>query len=158
MTSKIFSMVDCNDVRIHTFGVLLEAMKRLNSVFDRSLRDELGISQSFFEALLRISRSGGHMSMGDLAGQIALSSGGVTRLVDRMIDKDLVERRSCPTDRRVLWVAITESGTAMLEAALDVHLRDLETEINSRITEAERTTLIDVMERLREPAATEATG
>ena len=151
-------MVDCNDVRIHTFGVLLEAMKRLNAVFDRSLRDELDISQSFFEALLRISRAGGHMSMGDLAGQVALSSGGVTRLVDRMIDKALVERRSCPTDRRVLWVAITESGTAMLEAALDVHLRDLETEINSRITKAERTTLIDVMERLREPATTQPTG
>ena len=149
-------MVDCNDIRIHTFGVLVEAMKRLNVVFDRSLRDELDISQSFFEALLRISRSGGHMSMGDLAGQIALSSGGVTRLVDRMIDQDLVERRSCPTDRRILWVAITEPGTAMLEAALEIHLRDLDAEIDSRITEAERTTLIDVMERLREPATNEA--
>ena len=60
------------DNRIYTFGVLLEAMAQLNRTFDRSLREHAGINQSLFEGLLRIERSGGQLSMGELADQVAL--------------------------------------------------------------------------------------
>lgn len=143
----------CDDVRIHTFGVLLEALTHLNQRFDRSLRDKVGITHGWFEALLRIERSGGAMTMGDLAGQIALTSGGVTRLVDRLIEEGLVERRPCATDRRVLYVALTEAGRAKLEEAIDVHLVDLEEQLTGRLSEEERSLLVAVMERLREPVA-----
>lgn len=141
----------CDDRRIHTFGVLLEALTRLNQRFDRSLRAKVGITHSWFEALLRIERSGGHMTMGDLAEQIALTSGGVTRLVDRLIEEDLVERQACATDRRVLYVALTETGRAKLNEAIDVHLVDLEEQLTGRMSEEERSLLVAVMERLREP-------
>lgn len=141
----------CDDLRIHTFGVLLEALTRLNQRFDRTLRDKVGITHSWFEALLRIERSGGHMTMGDLAGQIALTSGGVTRLVDRLIEEGLVERQACATDRRVLYVVLTETGRAKLSEAIDVHLVDLEEQLTGRMSEEERSLLVVVMERLREP-------
>lgn len=141
----------CDDLRIHTFGVLLEALTRLNQRFDRSLREHVGISHSWFEALLRIERSGGAMTMGELAGQIALTSGGVTRLVDRLIEEGLVVRQPCATDRRVLYVALTEAGRTKLSEAVDVHLVDLEEQLTGRMSESERALLVAVMERLRQP-------
>ncbi len=149
-------MGDCDDFRIHTFGVFLEALNRLNHVFDHSLKDKVGISQSWFEALLRVSRSGGQMTMGELADQVALTSGGVTRLVDRLADEGYVERRACETDRRVQYVAITDAGTAKLEEAVDVHLDDLERELTGRLSDEERLLLVDVMDRLRTPGADRA--
>jgi MarR family transcriptional regulator, 2-MHQ and catechol-resistance regulon repressor len=141
----------CDDVRIQTFGVFLEALTRLNQRFDRSLRERVGISIAWFEALLRIERSGGHMTMGSLADQIALTSGGVTRLVDRLVEEELVERQACATDRRVLYVALTEAGRDKLSVAVDVHLADLDAQLMSRISEEERRMLVTVMERLRAP-------
>jgi len=146
------NMNSCDDPRIHTFGVMLEALNRLNQVFDRSLKERVGISQSWFEALLRIERSGGFMTMGGLAEQVALTSGGVTRMVDRLTGEGLVERRSCETDRRVLYVAITDAGRRTLGDAVDVHLEDLTREVTGRMTDQEREMLVDVMERLRQPA------
>lgn len=145
-------MTKYDDSRIHTFGVCLEALTRLNQTFDRSLREQSGISQSWFEALLRIERSGGFMTMGELANQIALTTGGVTRLVDRMVGEGLTERRACDSDRRVLYVANTDAGRAKLEEAIDVHLTDLDRELDARLSPAERDTLVAVMERLRSPA------
>ncbi len=142
-------MGDCDDFRIHTFGVFLEALNRLNHLFDHSLKEKAGISQSWFEALLRVSRSGGQMTMGELADQVALTSGGVTRLVDRLAEEGLVERRACESDRRVQYVAITDSGTAKLDEAVDIHLQDLDRELTSRLSEQERELLVAVMERLR---------
>lgn len=141
----------CDDTRIHTFGVFLESLTRLNQRFDRSLRDRVGISQAWFEALLRIERSGGFMTMGELADQIALTSGGVTRLVDRLFETGLVERRACATDRRVLYVALTAAGREKLSEAIDAHLVDLDREFIGRLSEHERATLVTVMERLRVP-------
>ena len=141
-----------DDPLIHTFGVMLEAVTRLNRTFDRSLKDQTGLPQGWFEALLRIERSGGFMSMGELAEQISITSGGVTRLVDRMTEAGLVERRACETDRRVQYVANTKDGRNRLDKALEVHLVDLSHELDERMTERERQTIVKVMERLREPA------
>lgn len=149
MTVKISG---CNADAIHAFGVTLEAMARLNRLFDQSLRERAGISQTWFEALLRIERSGGQMTMGELGDQVALTSGGVTRLVDRLESDGLAERRSCPEDRRIQYVAITDEGRAALAKALDVHLEDIETEFLGRMTASESETLVEVMDRLRTPA------
>jgi DNA-binding MarR family transcriptional regulator len=142
-------MDGCDDARIHAFGVTLEAMARLNHVLDRSLRDSVGLAQGSFEALLRIERTGGQMTMGQLAEQVALTSGGVTRMVDRLTEAGLVERRDCETDRRVQYVAITDAGRAKLTEAIEVHLADLEREFVGRIAPDELETVVAVMDRLR---------
>lgn len=139
----------CSDSRIHAFGVLLEAMAQLNRTFDRSLRDRVGINQSLFEGLLRLERSGGQLSMGELADQVALTSGGVTRMVARLVEAGYAERRPCETDRRVQYVGITSEGRTVLARALAVHLADLEEHFTGKLTEAERDTIVSVMERIR---------
>lgn len=139
----------CSDSRIHVFGVLLEAMAQLNRIFDRSLRENVGINQSLFEGLLRIERSGGQLSMGELADQVALTSGGVTRMVARLVEAGYADRRPCETDRRVQYVGITPEGRSVLGRAIEVHLDDLEEHFTGKLSEAERGTIVSVMERIR---------
>lgn len=150
-------MASCDDARIHAFGVTLEALSRLNHLFDRSLREQAGLGQGWFEALLRIERSGGFMTMGSLAEQVALTSGGVTRLVDRLVEVGFAERRNCATDRRVQYVAITDAGRSALASALEIHLVDLEREFISRISPEELAVVVAVMDRLRAPSEELAT-
>jgi MarR family transcriptional regulator, 2-MHQ and catechol-resistance regulon repressor len=151
-------MPSCDDARIHAFGVTLEALTRLNHVFDRSLREQAGLGQGWFEALLRIERSGGAMTMGTLAEQVALTSGGVTRLVDRLVEVGFAERRNCSTDRRVQYVAITEAGRSALEVALEIHLVDLQREFIDRVSPEELAVVVAVMDRLRTPVEELATN
>jgi len=139
----------CDDERIHAYGVTLEALGHLGRIFDQSLRQACGIGANWFEALLRIERSGGRMSMGELAEQVTLTSGGVTRLVDRLVEAGLVERLSCDHDRRVQYAVMTDSGRQMLAEALTVHLEDLEAHFNSKLTSSEREVISEVFDRMR---------
>ena len=141
--------VACHDDRIHAFGVLLEAMAELNRTFDRSLQRSVGISQSSFEGLLRLERSGGVLTMGELTSQIALTGGGVTRLVTRLVEAGFAERRPCADDRRIQYVAITEDGRSILSDALGVHLADLETHFTGSMSKEEQQTIVRIMERIR---------
>lgn len=138
------------DDRITSFGVLVEAARRLERVFERSLRERHGLSLVAFEALLRIGRSPDRrMSMSQLGEQMVLTSGGVTRLVDRLERSGHVERLPCASDRRVQWARLTGPGVALIEEAAATHLADLEAHFASAMTDAELTTLTAVCDRLR---------
>jgi DNA-binding MarR family transcriptional regulator len=141
---------DRNDPRISTYGRLHEAHRRLERAFGRSLEESSGLSGSFFEVLLRIGRSPGErLTMSELACQLGLTSGGATRLVDRVVEAGLVERTSCPSDRRVQWVVLTPAGDQKLDEGLSVHLGDLQRELIERLDPDELEVLEDALDKLR---------
>lgn len=137
------------EAAVTAYGTVLEAMARLGKIVDRTLRTECGITSSWFEALIRIERSGGRMTMGELADQVVLTSGGVTRLIDRMEEAGLVLREHCVNDRRVSYATITEAGRAKLAGAVTTHLADLQAHFIGRMTSSELKTVVEVMDRIR---------
>ncbi|HMQ48058.1 MAG TPA: MarR family transcriptional regulator [Saprospiraceae bacterium] len=71
-----------------------------------------------------------------------------SRLVDKLILKQLVDRRECPMDRRQVDILITEQGLGLLEKASD----DLETNMlhyMSGISTAEAATINQLLDKLR---------
>lgn len=63
----------------------------------------------------------GPMLLGEVQKRILVSSGGITFLVDRLAAKGLVERRSCETDRRARYAALTPKGQALVAAIFPIH-------------------------------------
>jgi DNA-binding MarR family transcriptional regulator len=139
-----------DDERIRGFGLLHEAHRRLDRALSCSLEQACGISGPFFEVLLRVGRSpGGRLNMSELAQQLGLTSGGTTRLVDRVVAAGLVERESCPSDRRVQWVVLSDAGERKLDEALVIHLQDLQRELFDRLEPGEITVLERALDKLR---------
>lgn len=123
---RMAQVTPADDALITTFGRLVEAHSSLTRQLGRSLEQQTGVPHAWFEVLLRVGRAeGGQVSMGGLAQQVALTSGGVTKLIDRMIEAGLVQRVPCPTDRRVSFAALTSHGQQALERAVQVHATDL---------------------------------
>ena len=140
------------DPLVSTFGRLIEATHALTHRLAPDF-EAVGLDLTWFEVLLRLSRSeGGFLSMGELSRQIALTSGGVTRLVDRMSAAGLVERQPCASDRRVLYAVLTDQGRAALEPALAAHERTLATLFDGWSAH-DLTTLDSLLDRLRETPA-----
>ena len=137
------------DPLVTTFGRLLEATHHLEDRLGRDLETSSDLPLTWFEVLLRLSRSpGGELTMGELSEQLALTSGGVTRLVDRMSAAGLVERRPCATDRRVQFTAITPEGRAALAPALRAHTAALR-EVFAGFSATDLSRLDTLLDRLR---------
>ena len=140
------------DDRIRTFGLLLEAHQRLTHLLDADLHRTDGISLQTFEVLLRIRRSPeGRLTMSDLAEEVALSTGGVTRLADRLAQDGLLERQACPNDRRRVHLVLTPRGESVLEAAIEHHVAAVEEHVVARIDPADRVVFERVLDALRRP-------
>lgn len=140
---------------INDFGVLLGAAARLERIVARAFERECGISHPMFEVLLYLSRVPGGLPMGEIAGDLILTSGGMTRLIDRMVAAGLVARRPSATDRRIQLAELTPLGRDTLNRAREVHTRTLQRVFADPLTADQRTALLEALHTLNTQARTE---
>jgi DNA-binding MarR family transcriptional regulator len=64
--------------------------------------------------------------MSELAEWLTLSRGGITKLVDRLVEAGCLERVSCAEDRRSLQAQLTSAGVRMLLEMQAVYEEEVE--------------------------------
>ena len=64
--------------------------------------------------VLRVLRRG-PLTTGQLAAELRISAPAVTQLTDRLIRKDLIERRAAADDRRCVIVALSDKGARLID-------------------------------------------
>lgn len=100
----------------------LAAHSEILRVLDAGLVSEFGLSLSALEVLARIARAGeGGLRMSELAQSALLSPSRVSRLVDLLQERHLVERSTCPSDSRGVFALITPDGHKLTNRALLWH-------------------------------------
>lgn len=139
-----------HDPRITEYGLLLEVLATLNARLTADIEETVGIPHSWFEVLLRIGRTPGQaMRMTRLAEAVSFSSGGFSRLADRMEQAGLIGREPDPHDRRATVVRITGHGAAVLRASLAVHVPGLQRYFIGYLTPEQRMMLEAILRHLR---------
>jgi DNA-binding MarR family transcriptional regulator len=114
------------DSRLAPWRAFLLAHTRVSRRLDEELRLEHDLSIAEYDTLLTLAQAPGRrMRMGPLAEEVILSKSGVTRLIDRLVGDELVERSACLADARGAEAVLTERGLARLREASPTHLRGI---------------------------------
>ncbi|MGB0778029.1 MAG: MarR family winged helix-turn-helix transcriptional regulator [Flavobacteriaceae bacterium] len=97
--------------------------------------------------ILRILRGAGEepLAASEIKNRMVEKSPNTTRLIDKLLVKELVSRYKCESDRRVVYVQITEKGLQMLE---EIKLDKFDV-FYTRLTEDEYKTLNDLLDKVR---------
>lgn len=116
-----------------------------------ALLEPLGITFQQFNALsiLRGAEPHGHRML-EIANRMIAVSPGVTRLIDKLAARKLVERLSSATDRRQVICRITPEGLQLL-ASVDAPLLEADERVMSPLSEADRAVLVELLDRVRAP-------
>jgi DNA-binding MarR family transcriptional regulator len=95
------------------------ADERLLAVFGRH-----GLEAGWFDVLATLRRAGAphRLSAGTLARGLVMSTGGMTKRLDRLEAAGLVERSPDPADRRGVLVSLTPKGLDVVDRAVEDHL------------------------------------
>ncbi|MGW7824340.1 MarR family winged helix-turn-helix transcriptional regulator [Streptomyces puniciscabiei] len=118
--------------------------ERLCRVFDR-----YHLGRGEFDILASLRRSGTpfEMTAGDLGGSTMVTSGAVTKRVDRLERVGLVTRRTAKNDARGRLIRLTDRGRELIDEVVQEHIRN-ETHLLAGLTEDERGTLTDLLRKL----------
>src|SRR5690349_4419955 len=103
--------------RLHR--VALELTKHLVAVYG-----EFGLTEGEFDVLATLRRAGEPFehAAGDLADHTLVTTGGLTKRVDRLEARGLVERRVEASDARRRLVRLTPEGRDLIDRAFTGHL------------------------------------
>lgn len=107
--------------------VLLGRLLRAASVADAELGRGLAgfdLQPGWFDLLAALRRAGEPFELHptQLMSATMLSSGGMTKRLDRLVEAGLVARRPDPADRRATLVRLTARGRKTIDKALPVHI------------------------------------
>ena len=88
---------------------------------------ETGLPAPEFFALVWLLRDGGggEVPLSKLARQVAFSSGGFTKMADRLVRAGLIQRQPSASDRRVTHAVLTDAGRALAGRAFAVYCEGL---------------------------------
>jgi DNA-binding MarR family transcriptional regulator len=126
---------------------------RVHGTITRQLDGDLvarhGISLSDYDVLVFLANSPDRrMRMSELADSVLISQSGVTRLVDRLVRREFVEREPCPDDRRGAFAVLTDAGYAKLVEAAGTHVADVRARFLQHLTDNEQDVLARLWERI----------
>jgi DNA-binding MarR family transcriptional regulator len=139
-----------NDDDVTLYGLFVEAYTRLKPL----VHSDLGLPETWFEVLLRLGRTPEHrLRMTDLAEAVSFSSGGFTRLADRMAKDGLIRRDPDPLDRRAALAVLTDKGAEALDRALTQHVTQLRTHVSGPLSTADRRHLERALRTLRDASS-----
>lgn len=108
-----------------------------------------GISNQQFN-VLRILRGqkGKPANLSTIQERMVSKMSNTTRLVDKLVEKGLSERITCPSNRRKVEIRITEKGLALLKE-IDPVIDEVENSFAGKINEKERKSLNTSLNELR---------
>lgn len=100
-----------DDEIVTWWGLVIEGYHVTHDNLMGEIEQQCDLAPGAFDILIRLLRSPDHrMPMTRLAREAALSSGGFTKVADRLAAADLITRQPCDTDRRVTYAVLTEHG------------------------------------------------
>ena len=104
-----------------------------------------GISPQQYNILRILRGAKGKIKVQIVKDRMIERAPNATRLMDKLCDKELIERERCEHDRRVVYVKITNQGLELL-SAIDKHdkLSFLE-----KLSEEEANVLSDLLDKIR---------
>jgi DNA-binding MarR family transcriptional regulator len=107
-----------DDEIVTWWGLVIEGYVATQDKLMGEIAERFGITAAQFDILLRLVRTPGYqLPMTRLANEAALSSGGFTKVADRLVAAGLIVRRPSPHDRRVTYACLSEHGRGVAEKA-----------------------------------------
>lgn len=128
---------------------IVSTSRRLLESVESALKDAGHPSLAWYDALWEIEKAGPDgLRPFELKELLLLPQYGTSRLLDRLVKAELVERRHCDNDGRGQIVRISETGRKTRQAMWPVYARVLTEKIGAKLAPAEANQLVRLLSRL----------
>ena len=148
-TCGVLGQID--DERLQLMGLIIRTHRQLTDTLGRELEEAVGIPLVFFDVLIHVGAAPERrLTMSRLSTDVSLTTGGVTRLVDRMAEAGLVARENCASDRRSVYVVLTPAGQAVLDRAVAAHVESIDRHLMAPLGSRDRAALTLALTKILE--------
>jgi MarR family 2-MHQ and catechol resistance regulon transcriptional repressor len=107
-------------------------------------RGELSLTEF---AVLEVLYHKGDLTAGEVSDRILLQSGSLTYVINKLVGRKLIVRKTCETDRRLAYLHLTGTGSALMKRIWPGHAAVIEL-ATSGLSAAEKRTAIRLLKKM----------
>ena len=127
------------------FRAQVSVLRQLNAEFPS---EQLSFNE--YDVLFNLSRQPGRkLRLRDLNRHLLLTQPSVSRLVDRLVEREFVTKESDPGDGRGTVVCLTETGHELFRRVAVIHADSIHRRVGGALTAEELTQLTRLTDKLR---------
>lgn len=113
------------------------------------LRERFDVTLPRFDLMAQLERAPEGLTLGDLSRRMMVSNGNITGLVERLVDSGHIVRAPHATDRRIMFVRLTNAGRAAFADMAAAHAQWI-ADLFSEVAPADQATLLGLLGRLKQ--------
>jgi DNA-binding MarR family transcriptional regulator len=128
-----------------------ESLLTVHATFMKSFAAERiwsEVSMKEYDVLYALTKADGPVRITDLHRRVLLSQPALSRMVDRLVERGLVERCEDAGDRRVVRLALTDAGRACQREVGRAHARDVTAAMTQTVTDTDLRELLRITRAL----------
>jgi DNA-binding MarR family transcriptional regulator len=119
------------------------------AAIEKDMLPKAGIALGWYEVLSHLSQApDGRLRFQDLARVVGISDSGASRRLNQMLKAGLIERISCPSDRRGVYAHMTAKGKTTYAKAHAVFVHSLERNLANQLEPGEAELVNAALSRL----------
>ena len=141
-----------SDTEMSAWRVLRQLSLELGELLSGELSDRTDLSASEYHVLMCLADvEDTRLRMTALAKETHLSPSRLSHTVERLEERGLVDRVSCPKDRRGVECALSGAGLELLQDSAEDHFRQVKERVLSLYSDQELRELTALLARLTDP-------
>lgn len=146
--------VTTRDERTMAWRDFLMTYKVVLTSLEREMQEEVGLPLAWFDIMGKLRQAPRkRLRLQVLAEAVMLSRSGISRLVDRMVDANLLRRAPCREDRRGTYAVLTQDGEDAYAQATPGHIDRVRGHFLSHLTEEDTEGLRRALGKVLDAAA-----
>lgn len=138
------------NLALKSFVVLMKATRSIQERIKLDMTN-YGLNLTEF-AVLEVLYHKGQQTVQQICNSILIASGSMTYVIDKLEKKEMLQRKACPEDRRVIHVQLTDQGKEFMDKIFPDHQRVIE-DIFEDITHKEKQAMIDILKKIGKKAS-----
>jgi len=141
------------NLRLDAWRIFITLHAKLIDLIDADLQAGGGLPLQHYDVLIELFEAEDkRLRMYELAQQVVLSRSSITRLVDQLAKRGLLERQTDPADRRGSYAVLTGAGERALSESWPLYRAAILRHFGDFISAEEAQSLFDVFSRMHKAA------
>ena len=119
------------------------------AAIEKDMLPATGVSLGWYQVLAHLKQAPGErLRFQDLAQVVGITDSGASRRLSLMVKAGLIDRLSCPSDRRGVYAHLTDKGQAAYAKSHTVFVRSLQHNLASQLKPGEAEMVHAALSRL----------
>jgi DNA-binding MarR family transcriptional regulator len=152
VSTEAADSADPGRVSLRLWLRLLACANLIEKTVRARLAAEFSTTLPRFDVLATLEQAPDGLQLGELSRLLRVSNGNVTGIIARLTREGLVDRKTQPSDGRVVRVSLTPAGRAAFGPMARAHEAWIE-ELTQGFDAADQETLLELLTRLRRTLA-----